>query len=279
MTRNEVLSIANLRNDGRKATELRRAKIQMGLLSSSVGTTASGSCLFQMGLTTVLACIYGPNDCVRRDEQLQDRAKITVHCRAAAYASSDRREINPNSDRKLLEESHLIETVMEASVLRHLYPKAKIHVEIYVLSDDGGRLSTAINATACAMVDAGIAMKDLVCSCSVGLAEGALREAVTVVDLSKEELMSSSSDETGVHLLVAMMPQRGTVVLSQCKSRLSLDTYEKVLGAAVDGCQELFDIMSDAVREKAALLLASRTGKCLISTGEGDSALLLEDTT
>jgi len=256
LRRHDVLSLAHLRTDGRKPHEIRRIQIQLGPLSCSVGATASGSCLLRMGLTTVLACVYGPNDCPRRDEELVDQAVVSVQCRAAPYATQfDRRYVNPASDKKLLEHSHLIQKAMEATVIRNVYPRSKIHVEVYIIADDGGRLSAAMNATTCALMDAGIAIKDLVCSCSAGVA--ASDESLVLVDLNAEELRAATS-----HLTTAVLPQRGTVVSSQCESRVSIDIYEKVLKTAMEGCQELFEIMSEAARERAAQMLASRTGKC-----------------
>lgn len=76
--RADLLSLANLREDGRRPEELRRMTIQMGPSGggeSSVGSglTASGSALVRMGLTTVLARVMGPTDCTRKADELPDR--------------------------------------------------------------------------------------------------------------------------------------------------------------------------------------------------------------
>lgn len=149
---------------------------------------------------------------------------------------------------------------MEASLLLHLYPKSKIQVVVWILADDGGRLCAAINATTLALVDAGIPMKDLVCSCSAGGNGG---DAVLVDLNSREE--SSQGGQPAVYLPCAMLPQRGTVVLAQCEARLpSLDTLERVLDAAMEGCRAVFEILQAAIRERASTLLAARTGTATI---------------
>ena len=59
-----------------------------------------------------------------------------------------------------------------------------------------------------------------------------------------------------------MLPQRGTIVLTQCEARLpNFSTLEKVLDAAMDGCRAVFDVLQAAVRERATLLLSARSGQ------------------
>lgn len=146
---------------------------------------------------------------------------------------------------------------MEAAILLHLYPKSMIEIVVWVLADDGGRLCAAINATTLALIDAGVPLKDLVCACSAGLGP----DDATLVDLNRRE-ESSSGGQPAVHMPCAMLPQRGTIVLSQCEARLpSLAVLEKVLEAAMDGCRAVFDILQAAIRERATTLITSRTGQ------------------
>jgi exosome complex component RRP41 len=183
---------------------------------------------------------------------------LDVTVKAAPFApSGDRRFANPQTDRRLVEQSHQLKRAMEAAILLHLYPKSKIEIVVWVLADDGGRLSAAINATTLALVHAGIPIKDLVCACSAGIGSS----GVTLVDLNKRE-ESSMGGQPAVHLPCAMLPQRGTVVLAQCEARLSgLDELEKVLEAAMEGCRAVAQQLQAAIRENAAALLTSRSGQ------------------
>lgn len=270
LRRTDLLALANLRNDGRKPSEIRRTRIQMGPLSG--GTTSSsgvsGSAIIQMGLTTALASVCGPTECSRRSEELSDKAFLEVNLRLAPFAPSggDRRVVkNSSGDRMLSEQSHLIKRAMEAAVMLHLYPRAKIEINILIMADDGGRLCASINAATLALVDAGIPMKDMVCACSAGL--GGEGGDTTLVDLNRMERMSYGG-ESAVYLPCAIMPQRGTLVLSQCESRLPLKTFEKVLDAAVEGCEAIFEIMQASVRERAATLLAAHNGNMQVELNE-----------
>ena len=89
--------------------------------------------------------------------------------RTAPFAPpGDRRNANPTTDRRLIEQSHLLQKALSASILLHLHPKSKISVAVTVLADDGGRLEAAINAATLALIDAGIPLKDMVCVCAAG---------------------------------------------------------------------------------------------------------------
>lgn len=272
LRRTDLLALSHLRNDGRKPGEIRRMRCQMGPLTvvsgaggGGGGGAVSGSAVVSMGLTMVLASVRGPTECIRRSDELPDRAILDITVRSAPFATSDRRTTNPATDRRLLEMSNLIKRALGASVLLHLHPKSRIEINVMILADDGGRLCASINACTLALIDAGIPMKDMVCSCSAGLASNAGADGtdVEIVDLNRLELRSYSGD-AAVYLPCATMPQRGTVVLAQCESRLNAQTFERVLDAAREGCDAVFEIMRACVRERSVRLLAAKNGNAVV---------------
>lgn len=273
LRRTDLLALSNLRNDGRKPNEIRRMTIQLSPLANANGT--NGSALVQMGLTTVLCAAIGPMDCTRRSDELPDRAVLEVNLRAVPFApsSGDRRTTNPSTDRRIREHSLLIQNAIEASLLLTLHPRSKIVLDITVLADDGGRLCASINAATCALVDAGLAMKDLVCACSAGLVSGDASSStaedgiqdVELMDLNQKEISTYQHESSAVYLPCATMPQRGTVVLAQCESRLSsVDVFERVLAAAMEGCRSVFVVMEASIRERTGKLLAARMGNAIV---------------
>ena len=267
LRRTDLLALSHLRNDGRKPGEIRRMTVKMGPLTTS--GSASGSALVQMGLTVALATVRGPAECARRSDELPDRAVLDVTVRSAPFApGGDRRSANPQTDRRLVEQSNLTKKAMEAAILLHLFPRSRISIDIVILADDGGKLCAGINAATRALVDAAVPLRDMVCACSAGLASGAGADGadVELVDLNALEARSFGG-EAAVHLPCATMPQRGTVVLAQCESRVSIGTFERVLSAAMEGCAGVFDIMQASVRERAAALLAARNGNASIESG------------
>ena len=185
----------------------------------------------------------------------------------------DRRNVNPSTDRRLIEQSHLLQKALSASILLHLYPKSKISVTVMVLADDGGRLEAAINASTLALIDAGIPLKDMVRACSAGRWNAGGSDEI-VVDLNRREIQAATGTGGGggagsggtsdtIYLPVATMPQRGTIVLSQCESRLSggAEAFGEVLESAMGGCQMVMEVMAAAVRERGAGLWKAKEGK------------------
>lgn len=252
--RTDVLALGNLREDGRKPGEIRRMRIQLGPLDAQ---QATGSALVEMGLTSVLATVRGPMECRSRAEELVDRAILQVTVQSTPFSTADRRVTNPSTDRRLIEASTVLQRALEAAVLLHLYPKSKIEVVVCILADDGGKLPAAINAASLALVDAGVAVKDLLCACSAGFSSS----STTLVDLNRRE-EASSGGQPAVNLPVAILPQRGTIVLAQCEARLpDFASLERVLEAGMEGCRTIFDIMQAAVRERASILLGAQNGR------------------
>lgn len=50
--------------------------------------------------------------------------------------------------------------------------RAQIDIYLHVIQSDGGVLPVGINAASLALVDAGVAMRDLVVACSAGYIDG-----------------------------------------------------------------------------------------------------------
>jgi exosome complex component RRP41 len=263
--RTDLLALSNLRNDGRKPHEIRRMRVQLGPISTTTsGEAVGGSALVEMGLTVALATVRGPLACLRRSDELPDKAVVDVSVRVAPFASSggDRRISNPNTDRKLVETSKLLQKALEATILLQLYPKSRLRVEVAILADDGGRLCAAINAASAALIDAGIPTKDVLVACSAGYSSsaGSSDGTMTLVDLNRAE-ESAQHGKHPICLPCAMLPQRGTLVLSQCEARLpDFETLDAVLESSMAGCRAVFGVLQAALLERAEALMGLRRG-------------------
>jgi exosome complex component RRP41 len=254
--RTDLLELSNLRNDGRKPHEIRRIQIEMGVVPGSIG-----SAVMQMGLTSCLAIVNGPMECVRRSDEMSDRAIVDVSLQIAPYASSERRIYNPNTDRRLIEGAVQIQHALESAILLQTYPKSRIAISISILSDDGGRLCTAINAATLALIDAGIPMKDFCVACSAGGTINGIDSTSIFIDLNRNEESTNQNGTNSVYLPIAILPQRNTIVLAQCSdSRLpDLSSMELVIEAAMEGCRTIYEHMQTAVQERAVSLLKAYT--------------------
>ena len=252
--RTDLIALSNLRNDGRKPHEVRRIQIRMGIVPGNIG-----SAIVQMGLTSCLAIVNGPMECVRRSDELSDRAILDVSFQISPFATSDRRVYYPNTDRRLIETATQIQRTLEATLLLQTYPKSRIAINISLLCDDGGRLCTAINAASMALIDAGIPMKDICCACSAGGTMYSTDLTAVLIDLNRMEESTNQNGTNCVYMPLAILPQRGTIVLAQCsESRLpDLTSMELVMEAAMEGCRTIYEYMQAVVQEHAATLLNS----------------------
>ena len=238
--RADLLSISGLRNDGRKPNELRKLNIQLHPVDQ-----ADGSAIYSIGLTSALAKIRGPTECSRRSDEDKNKAILEVNLTTTPFTSTDRR--GAPDTRKLLELSRTIQKTFETCICLENFPKQRIIIDCTILSDDGGRLSAAINATTLALIDASIPMVDFCCSCS---------GVDNLVDLNRKEKNSQ--------VIISMLPQRGKIVSVISEARTSYDELEHVLETTLDGCRSIFNVLQNAVREPAMKRLSAKTGQATL---------------
>lgn len=81
----------------------------------------------------------------------------------------------------------LLRQSFESVILTHLYPGCQISLYVTVLHNDGGVLAASINAITLALQNAGIAMIDMLCACTVGLADNK-----PVIGMNPKHIHSSS---------------------------------------------------------------------------------------
>ena len=107
--------------------------------------------------------------------------------------------------------------------------------------------SAAINAVTLALMDAGIAIEDFVCACSVGAVGGAM-----LLDPNAQE------DQAGAELSIAYLPRSERVGNVQLESKIPLSSLDEVINFAIEGCKQVFDVMRGAMQMRMQELLHSR---------------------
>jgi len=65
----------------------------------------------------------------------------------------------------------LLRQAFESVILTSLYPGSQISLHVQILQNDGAAFAASINALTLALQNAGIAMKDMLCACTVGLGD------------------------------------------------------------------------------------------------------------
>jgi len=236
------LSPEGLRLDGRRPGEMRKVRCRMGVLSRP-----DGSAFFQQGNTQVIASVFGPREVSRRSNALHDRAIVTCEYRMAAFSTGERKA-KMKGDRRSMEISLVIRQTFEEAIMTSLYPRSQIDLFIEVIQADGGTRCAAINAVTLALIDAGIPMKDFVVSAAAGYISG-----TPILDLNYVEDAAGGPD-----LPVAILPKSGKLTMCQMDSKLPIDMFEKVLLLAIEGCNMLYKVMCEEVRNRTMELYASR---------------------
>lgn len=238
----EWVSLAGLRTDGRRPHELRRLRCSLG-----TNPHADGSASLEQGQTQVLAIVHGPHEPTRRSEALHDKCIIECEFYNTPFSGFDRKKRRA-TDRASLEVSLALKQTFEAAVMRHIYPRTQIDIQVYVLQTDGSALPAAINAVSLALVDAGIAMEEMVAACSV-----ALLDDQAVLDVTYKEQSSG-----GAYMPLAAFPAHDQVLLVQCESRLDGARFEELMRAALRGTRQVADLMQAQVREHTKQLAGAK---------------------
>jgi exosome complex component RRP41 len=118
---------------------------------------------------------------------------------------------------------------------------------LQILQADGGNYSACINAATLALIDAGIPMKDYVCSCAVSFINDS-----TLLDTNYLEESSSAPQ-----LTLAILPKSEKIVLFRLDSKLHADNLEKVLNLAKQGCKDVYTLLRKHVHDFTKDSLAS----------------------
>lgn len=229
----ELINNEGKRSDGRGPQDLRKIKIEAGVLHR-----ADGSCYLEWGGNKVLVAVYGPREAVPRHVQNPLKAIVQARYNMAAFSVEDRKR--PGPDRRSVEISKVISEALEKVILTELFPRASIDVNIEVLDAEAGTRCAGLTAAGVALVDAGIPMRDIPVACAAGKIGGQV-----VLDLGKEEDNFGDAD-----LPIAISPRTGDVLLLQMDGHLTIDEFNQAFDLAVNGCQTVSEIQKKAIMQK-----------------------------
>jgi exosome complex component RRP41 len=229
----DKLIVDGRRLDGRGPSDLRKIKIEAGVLHR-----ADGSCYLEWGGNKVFAAVYGPREAVPRHTQNPLRAIVNARYNMAAFSVEDRKR--PGPDRRSVEISKVISEALERCILTEQFPRASVDVSIEVLDAEAGTRCAGLTAAAVALVDAGIPMRDIPVACAAGKIDGHV-----VVDLGKEEDNFGDAD-----LPIAIAPRTGEVLLLQMDGHLTVEEFNKAFDMAVEGCNKVSEMQKKAIMQR-----------------------------
>ncbi|KAL0248570.1 hypothetical protein GEMRC1_003806 [Eukaryota sp. GEM-RC1] len=232
MQSREYISLAGLRADGRRPTEVRSISYLLGSVSN-----ADGSCTFSQGNTKLIVSIFGPKETSRKRDVLHDTVNVRVEFGQSLFAQGEKRE-RRRSDRFSIEISNHIRSIVQNQVLASRYPKSEVVVSVQLLQSDGSVLAAAINATTLALIDTGIALQDFVVACSAGIVRNTI-----LLDLTQQEEVGPCS-----FLTLSMRPNEDSYPLVHLSNRLPLDQFEPLLDAGTLGCSSVHLHLKESVK-------------------------------
>jgi exosome complex component RRP41 len=163
------------RFDGRKFDETRKIKAKVGVIKR-----AAGSAMFQIGDTIAIAAVYGPKELYPGHLQNPEKGVLRCYYDMASFSVTERKR--PGPSRRSVEISMVTANALLPVLNLSEFGSIGIDVFITIIQADAGTRCAGICAASMALADAGITMKDLISSVSVGRVGGKV-----VVDLDKKE--------------------------------------------------------------------------------------------
>jgi exosome complex component RRP41 len=158
--------------------------------------------------------------------------------------------------RRISEMATTIANAFTNSLFTHLYPHSTITLSLHVLSQDGSLLAALINASTLALADAGIPMRDYICSCTAGSTS-----SYSSNDESADPLLDlNSTEELELPFLtVATLGASDEVSVLVMETRVQVGRLEGMLAVAVDGCKQVRDLLDGVVRTRGKKILEGTT--------------------
>jgi len=222
------------RPDKRAVNDIRPMKAKVGIVPN-----ADGSAMFSFGETIAIAAVYGPKELHPRNQR--NPAKGTLRCtyNMNSFSVSDR--IRPGPSRRSTEISKITGWSLEPVVMINNFANTVVDVHVQIIQADASTRCAGINAAAMALAHAGIPMRDLVSSISVGKLD---KQLVVDVDKAEEDweegegptdiaLTFSHNDEKLTHIqldgIISAKQLKEAVELGKQASKRVYDLQKKAL--------------------------------------------------
>jgi len=223
------------RPDGRKVNELRKITAKVGVVPN-----ADGSAIFGFGDTIAIAAVYGPKK--MHPQHSQNPEKGTLRCTYNMMSFSVTERIRPGPSRRSQEISKITEWALQPIVMIDEFAGQVVDVHINVLQANASTRCAGINAAAMALAQAGIPMKSLVSSVSIGKLDKQL-----VTDLIKaEEDWEEGEGPTDIPITLT---GDGKISHIQLDGKISTKQLREAVELAKGAYKEIHDAQEKALKE------------------------------
>ena len=216
--------------------EIRKMTAKVGVVPN-----ADGSAMFSFGDTIAIAAVYGPRQLHPQHMQDPSRGILRVNYDLLSFSVYERKK--PGPSRRSQEISKVTEWALLPVLDLKEFPNTVIDVQIYIIQADAGTRTAGINAASLALAHAGIPMKNLICSISVGKQDKNL-----IVDLDKDE-EDFEEGEGATDFPIAKIANSDKYTLLQLDGKIQPDMAKKVLALADKACEEVYEVQKKALKE------------------------------
>src|SRR3989338_5308667 len=223
------------RLDKRKFDELRPIQAQVGIIPN-----ADGSALFAFGKTVAIAAVYGPKPLHPQHMQEPDRGIIRCNYNMLPFSVTERAKPGPNRRSKEISmvAGHALASVVDLT----RFPGTVIDVDILILQANASTRCAGINAAAMALAHAGIVMKEMVSSVSIGKIDDKI-----VTDVIKEE-EDWEEGEGATDIPITLTSNSQEIVHLQLDGKIPTDRFKEVLKAGKEACEKILDYQIRALK-------------------------------
>ena len=223
------------RLDGRKVNELRPMEAKTKVIPN-----ADGSASFKSGRTWAIAAVYGPREIYPRFLADPKKGKLRCHYSMMPFSGSGER-IRPGSSRRAQEIAMVMTKALEPVVDLSQFPNSVVDVYVELPQTDAGTRCAAISAASMALADAGIPMKDMVSSVSVGEVQGTV-----LADLTYNE---EAFDPPVSDIPLAMIYNTKEITLLQMDGEISKESLIKALEIGKEVIEKVYEVQIKALKE------------------------------
>lgn len=223
------------RVDGRKIDEIREMKAKVGVVPN-----AEGSAMFQFGDTIAIAAVYGPK--IMHPMHMQDPERGTLRCSYNMLSFSVTDRIRPGPSRRSTEISKITEWALEPALLIDKYTNKVIDVHIHIIQANASTRCAGINAAALALAHAGIPMKDMISSVSIGKLDKQL-----VVDVNKDE--EDWEEGEGATDIPMTFTSNGELTHIQLDGKIEKEQLKEAVKMAREATKKIYEVQKNALKE------------------------------
>jgi len=224
------------RKDGRKVDELRKMNAKVGIIEN-----ADGSAMFSFGDTIAIAAVYGPKEMHPQHKQDPETGVLRCTYNMMSFSVTDRMRPGPN--RRSSEISKITEWALKPVVMIERFANKVIDVHITILQADASTRCAGINAAAMALAHAGIPMKDIVSSVSVGK-----MDKILVVDLDGYE-DSEFKDGEGSTDIPFTFTSKGDITHLQLDGKIMPKQLKEAVKLAREASKKVYEVQKKALKE------------------------------